>query len=266
MAESIFQERCNVLSLFGVGAFLLAVSDCTKGQSFYFPDDGERVTVSVKTQEDLELRSMDAVYRSSICTITNYTAAWVSYEVEGYNYISKQAEPGAEKDVYKTEFDIDGGGECKWKLSRLNFGVQYKYPERLAMNPLVVGDGDVTVLFEYDELPGDEQSASILGDFGIKEDYYLWVADRPERIPKMKVGLFAEEGTPHTYSVKGARSIYFQPRLHSDYVVYSSSVKAKGKGYDVVFTYPDGRVIEDGRVRPAFKRLGCIRLRSQCED
>lgn len=244
---------------------LLSAAGCATNKSFDFPQEGERVVIRVKAQQDLALRPMKAIYRSSICNFTNYTASWTPYERDGYNSIVKLGEPESEKGLYRAEFDIDGGGKCQWKLSNVTFGVRYKHPEKFGGDFQRTGAGGVTVVFDDNSAQRSAVYTTVPGDLEIKENYYLWVAERLVVNSRVNVGLLAEEGLFLSYRAKEARSIYFEPHLYADYITYSSMSKAKGKGYDVTFTYPDGSVIKDGRVRPDFRKLQCIRLPSACK-
>jgi hypothetical protein len=62
------------------------------------------------------------------------------------------------------------------------------------------------------------------------------------------------------YRALQARRVYFEPVLHSDFVLYSVQPKEKKEGNHTAFTYPDGSVIADGRWHPNFRKLQAIRL------
>jgi hypothetical protein len=53
--------------------------------------------------------------------------------------------------------------------------------------------------------------------------------------------------------------VFFKPVLHSDLITYSKEPTVKKKGNHHVFTYPDGRVISDGRLEPDLRILETIR-------
>ena len=57
--------------------------------------------------------------------------------------------------------------------------------------------------------------------------------------------------------------MYFEPILHSDFLVTSVEPKEKKKGNYTRFTYPDGSVVSDGRAEPNFRKLEAIRLAAE---
>lgn len=249
----------------GVMFVVFTTAGCARNTGFDFPENGDRVMVKVKLQEDLKLRPMKAIYRSSICTDTGYNSNLEPYDYDGYNNIVKSADQVDEGGVHFATFEVDGGGECQWRLSNLTFGVQYKTPERFGSGFLVVGAGGVIVAFDDNAPPLSMRSKIVEGDLEIEQDYYLWVRDRIDRKPRMTVGLFKDEGLSLSYKAKDARVIYFEPSLHSNYVAYSSMREGKSKGYTTLISYPDGSVVEARNGPPDFKKMECIRLPSECQ-
>lgn len=245
-------------------AFLPAMSTYGLDRSFEFSQGGGQIAVRVKLQSDLKLRQMKAIYRSTICTFLDYTASGVAYSRDGYNNSILQPYREGESDIYTAMLAVDGGGECQWKLSNLTFGVDYRYPERIGNDIQAAGAGGVTVVFDDNKPPRGGSHKAVDGDLSITEDYYLWVSDREGRRPRKNVGLFSNSGIYISYRVENARVIYFEPHLHSSYVVHSSFSEVKLKGSRSTFTYPDGSVAADGDIWPDFKRLQCIRLQSEC--
>lgn len=263
LSDYVWRGLMRSLIIFGC-TLLLAMPSHGLERGFDFSQGGDQIVVRVKLQEDLKLRQMKAIYRSRICTFLDYSASGVASERDGYNNTILQPYRDGESDNYKAILVIDGGGECQWKLSNLTFGVDYKYPERFGKDVQVAGAGGITVVFDDNQPQQGGSHRMVEGDLNIVEDYYLLVSDRPGRHPRINVGLTAEDGVYPSYKAKAARVINFEPRLHSSYVTYSSRPEVKAKGGHVKFTYPDGSVVADGRVRPDFKKLQCIRLPSEC--
>jgi hypothetical protein len=68
------------------------------------------------------------------------------------------------------------------------------------------------------------------------------------------------------YQALQARQVYFEPILHSDFVVYSAGPKIKKEGNHTVITYPDGSVEPDGRWGPNFRKLQAIRQAAESKQ
>ncbi|MDU9393618.1 hypothetical protein [Pseudomonas sp. zfem002] len=253
------------LTILGCALFF-AASSYGADRGFDFAHDGERIVVRINLQDDLKLRQMKAIYRSTVCTFSDYTASGVEYKRDGYNNTVLQPSQEGESDIYTAIVAADGGGACQWKLSNLTFGVDYKYPELFGSDFQVSGAGGVSVAFDDNRPQHGASHELVEGDLDIIEDYYLWVSDRAGWQPRKFVGLFSNNDIYLSYKAKHAKSIYFEPRLYSDYVVHSSFPEVKVKGSRSVFTYPDGSVVSDGSDSPDYNKLQCIRLASGCKD
>jgi hypothetical protein len=78
-----------------------------------------------------------------------------------------------------------------------------------------------------------------------------------------KISLSGEGPMYRMYRALQTRSVYFEPILHSDFVLHSSGPKIKKKGNYATYTYPDGSIFADGRSHPNFLRLQTIRLKAE---
>ncbi|MDQ0500029.1 hypothetical protein QF016_002665, partial [Pseudomonas marginalis] len=97
------------------------------------------------------------------------------------------------------------------------------------------------------------------GDLTIKKDYYPWVDEEFLGPYKKTVGLAGEGSIYLSYQALQARQVYFEPVIHSDFIVYSAGPKEKKEGNHTAFTYPDGSVVADGQSTPDFWKLQSLR-------
>ncbi len=63
-----------------------------------------------------------------------------------------------------------------------------------------------------------------------------------------------------------AKSIYFEPVLHSHFILYSVEPKELKEGRYTRFTFPDGSVVADGRPNSKFLILEAIRKAAEAEQ
>ena len=90
-------------------------------------------------------------------------------------------------------------------------------------------------------------------------DYYPWLSESFLGGYKKDISLAGEGNTHLMYRALLARKVYFEPVLHSNFVVRSTEPKEKKKGNHITFTYPDGSVLADGQYKPDFLKLQTIR-------
>ncbi|MNY43179.1 hypothetical protein D3C86_1781170 [compost metagenome] len=68
-----------------------------------------------------------------------------------------------------------------------------------------------------------------------------------------------------SYQALHAREVYFEPVLHSKFVVRSVGPQEKKKGNYATFTYPDGSVENVARATPRFQKLQAIRVAAESQ-
>ncbi|VVO89327.1 hypothetical protein PS850_02270 [Pseudomonas fluorescens] len=236
-----------------------SLSGCSQDYSLAPPADSEKVTVTVKLPKELEARSMQVVYRSTRCTFTDHTASGKSYQRDGYQSSNVEPIRQGQSDLYEAKLSMDGGGACKWRLSNVTFGVKYGDPTLFGENVTFGAGGGVTVILDHNNSPRGGADIKVEGNLTIKKDYYPWVDEEFWGPYKKTVSLAGEGDIYLTYQALEARQVYFEPVLHSDYVIYSAGPKVKKKGNYTAFTYPDGTTVADGKWHPNFLRLQTIR-------
>ncbi|NWA03807.1 hypothetical protein [Pseudomonas gingeri] len=245
-----------------LGLFV-SLSGCAKDYSLAPPPDSEQITVTVKVPKELEAETMNVMYRSSICKRITRGASGQRIELDGYRNVDMQPQRQGQSDLYEAKLPIDGGGKCQWRLSNVIFGVVYSNPTYFGENVTYGAGGGVVVMFDRNNSPRGGSGIKVDGDLTIKKDYYPWISEDFLGPYRKTVSLAGEGSIYVKYRALQARQVYFEPVLHSDFVLYSAGPKVKKKGNYTTFTYPDGSVFADGRWHPNFLRLQAIRLAAQ---
>ncbi|WP_268799179.1 hypothetical protein [Pseudomonas huanghezhanensis] len=253
------------LSISMVAVFTI-LSGCRQDHSLDPPADSEQITVTVKVPEELEAETMQVMYRSTLCTFINHDANGEPYTRDGYQQLELQPVRQGTTDLYQAKMAIDGGGACKWRLSNVTFGVAYAYPTRFGENVRYGAGGGVLVVFDHNNPSHGGVTWTVEGDLTIKKEYYPWVDEELLGRYKKTVSLAGEGKIYLGYKALNARSVYFEPVVHSDFVLYSKGPAVKKDGNFTSFTYPDGSVFADGRTHPNFRRLEAIRLATESKQ
>jgi hypothetical protein len=242
-----------------VCAMFFSLSGCRQDHSLAPPANSEKITVTVKLPKELKTETMWVMYRSPICKRVDYGASGQRTERDGHHSVYKELERQGQSDLYQVELPKDGGGACRWHLANVTFGVVYADPTRFGENVTSGGGGGVVVIFDYNDSPRGGADIKVEGDLTIKKDYYPWVDEEFLGPYKKTVGLAGEGSIYLSYQALQARQVYFEPVIHSDFIVYSAGPKEKKEGNHTVFTYPDGNVVADGQSTPDFWKLQSLR-------
>lgn len=237
----------------------VSLSGCAKDQSMAPPPGGELITVTVKVPKELVAETLQVVYRSTLCTFTDRSAFGESYKRDGYQSTDLQLVREGESDLHVAKLPIDGGGACQWRLSNVTFGVAYGDSTHFGENVTYGAGGGVVVIFDHNNSPRGGADIKVEGDLTIKKDYYPWLSEAFLGGYRKQISLAGEGDIYVMYQALQARQVYFEPLLHSGFLVTSVQPKVKKKGNHTSFTYPDGSVLTDGRSKPDFRRLQAIR-------
>jgi hypothetical protein len=119
------------------------------------------------------------------------------------------------------------------------------------------------VIFDHNNSPRGGADIKVDGDLMIKKDYYPWIKEHFIGGYSKRISLAGEGDIYLMYQALQARQVYFEPVLHSDFVVYSAGPKVKKEGNYTTITYPDGSFVADGRSGPNFRKLQAIRLSAE---
>jgi hypothetical protein len=99
----------------------------------------------------------------------------------------------------------------------------------------------------------------------VVKDLYPWIKESFISGYIKRLGLSGKDGGDYTYYAPQARNVYFEPVLHSGFVVTSVAPKKHVIGDFIEFHYPDGTVESDGRSEPDFEKLQKIRLDAEAK-
>ena len=240
---------------------LTSLSGCTKDYSLAPPADSEQITVTIKVPDQLKAETMLVVYRSKLCVFTDRNPSGVAYTSEGYQKADIQPERQGQSDLYVAKLPVDGGGACQWRISNVTFGVVYENPAQFGEGITHGTGGGVVVVFDYNKTLSSGSNLIINGDLKIKEEYYPWVDEVFLGRYINTINLLGGGHKYLRYQAIQARNIYFEPVLHSAFVLYSKGPKKKGNYTS--FTYPDGSIESDGRPTSKFLNLQLIRKASE---
>jgi hypothetical protein len=247
-------------------ALFISLSGCAKDRSLAPPADSEQMTITVKVPKELETETLKVMYRSAVCKYITHGAFGQRIELEGYHGIDVQLQRQGQSELYQAKLPIDGGGTCQWHLSNVRFGVAYGNPARFGENVTYGAGGGVVVMFDHNR-PSLSSGLPIKvdGDLTIRKDYYPWLSEAFLDGYRKQISLTGEGSIYLMYQALQARQVYFEPVLHSDFLVTSVQPKVKKKGNHTSFTYTDGSVVTDGRSKPDFRKLQAIRLAAEAK-
>ena len=240
-------------------ALFFGLSGCRQDYSLSPPADSEKITVTVKLPKELKTETMWVMYRSAICKRISSGASGQRIEQDGHHSVYKEFERQGLSDLYQVELPRDGGGACRWHLANVTFGVVYADPARFGENVIDGGGGGVVVIFDYNNSPRGGANIKVDGDLVLRKDYYPWLSEAFLGGYKKHISLAGEGEIYLMYQALKARTVYFEPTLHSAFTVFSTQPKEKKEGNHTSFTYPDGAVVADGRSQPDFLKLQSLR-------
>jgi hypothetical protein len=243
-----------------------SLSGCAKDYSLAPPANSQQITVTVKVPKELKARSMKVMYRSTLCTFTSRTASGVPYKRYGYQNADIEPIQRGQSDLYDAKLPIDGGGACQWRLSNVTFGVVYENPSQFGDGITYGAGGGVVVAFDSNKPSRSGPRIQVDGDLTIIKDYYPWVSETFLGQYTHRVSLIGEGDIYLGYQALQAKHVYFEPVLHSGFVLRSVEPKEKKKGNYTIFTLPDGRVLADGRPDTKFSKLQEIRMAAEAKQ
>lgn len=245
-------------------ALFFSLSGCGQDYNLAPPPDSEQMTVTVKIPKELKARTLEVMYRSSICKRIKTGSSGQRIEVEGYHGIYVQLQRQGQSDLYVAKLPKDGGGDCQWHLSNILFGVTYGAPTQFGGEVTSGTGGGVIVMFDHNRpLLSSGLPIKVEGDLTIRKDYYPWLHERFLGGYDKYVNLASEGSTYPMYQALRAREVYFEAFLYSDFLVTSEGAKAHKVSDFIKFTYPDGSVLSDSSNKPNFRKLQTIRLASE---
>lgn len=239
---------------------------CATDRSLVPNLSGEQITVTVKVPEALIAEEMQIVYRSKLCTFTDYTASGVPYKRDGYKSTNIQPVRHGLTDLYEAKLAIDGGGACQWRLSNVTFGVMYKDPTQFGDGVVYGAGGGIVVIFDHNDSGRGGADRKVEGDLIMRKDYYPWTHESFIGGYEKSVSLTGDGHIYSKYQATQARKVYFEPVLHSAFIARSVGPKVKREGNRTLYYYPDGSSSPVPQFRPNFRKLQSIRLAAEAKE
>uniref|UniRef100_A0A7C1XBF3 Lipoprotein n=1 Tax=Pseudomonas graminis TaxID=158627 RepID=A0A7C1XBF3_9PSED len=266
MSNATLYAKTTLLYL----ALLALISGCVKDYDVLTPPpDSEKVKIVMKVPAELEPKTLLAKYESTRCRMFVDLPTVSRMQFPGSNLQDSKFTRQGENNIYEAEVFVDGGGECEWQLDSIEFGVVYRIPNRFAKKVTAYYGGAVIVKFDGQHAPFNTVDQFIEGpDLIIVKDYYPWVREAYELgYYDKSVNLAKEYESYRTYRARDARNIFFEPVLHSDLVVTSTSPKKRFADEIVTttFRYPDGTEESNRELEPDFKKMQKIRLKPEAK-
>ena len=246
-----------------VCAVVFSLAGCGQDYSLNPPADSEKITVTVKLPKELKTEAMWVMYRSAKCKRVSRGASGQRTERDGHHSIYQEFERQGQSNLYKIELAKDGGGDCKWHLANVTFGVKYDNPKIFGEKTLSGGGGGVVVIFDRNNSPRGGANIKVDGDLVIKKDYYPWLSEVFLGGYRKHISLVGDGGIYLKYQALEARQVYFEPVLHGGFSIRSIQPKEKRQGNYTSYIYPDGTIAADGKRHPDFQRLQSIRLAAE---
>jgi len=226
--------------------------------------DTEAIMVVMKIPQELKPEKLEVMYRSTICKRVSPNSSGILRETNGFNSMDVVFVPYQTEGSYIAKAPIDGGGGCHWKLSNIAFSVAYLDTAQFGENISYQGGAGISVNFDGQNPRRSSGGAlKVEGDVHVIQDYYPWVDENFLGGYWRTVRLVADRNLYKTYNAFHARNVYFEPVLHSAFVVRSKSPLVKAEGNRTIFTYPDGTSRPEATGGPSFRKLQEIRLASE---
>ena len=251
----------------GLLVVLISMNGCGQDYSLSPPANSELITVTVKVPKELKTENMWVMYRSTTCKSITRGPSGQRDERDGHHSVYKEFQRQGQSDLYQIELPKDGGGACRWHLANVTFGVVYADPTRFGENVTAGAGAGVVVVFDHNNSPRGGTGRAVDGDLIIKKDYYPWISESFIGRYEKDVSLLGESRTYYlSYQALKAKAVFFEPILHSGFLVNSVGPKVKDKCNYAVFNYPDGSIERVARAQPDFRRLQAIRNAAENQE
>lgn len=92
------------------------------------------------------------------------------------------------------------------------------------------------------------------GDIHIENDYYPWIVEIYLHEPRNIINILGSQDV-YTYRSKDAKSISFEPVIHTEKPVKTIGIKGDSEDNRQKIIYPDGSVISDDTGEPDLDKI-----------
>ncbi|WP_261373507.1 hypothetical protein [Yersinia massiliensis] len=242
---------------------LLCTSGCTaKNRAISPPNENQWVDIEIKAPNNTEAFPIVAFYTSDECKKERYNVDMKLYQLKGTQARSINMEFDKISGNYRSKIPMNGGGQCKWRLSKVTLGIQYSRTEHLIKN----GGGQIGTAVGIKISLDDEGETD--GNYIITKDPLLLT---PTYYPVITEWHLTKEATDlsllgkrnfelYRINVVNKETVYIKliPILDESKVVRMIGPKIKKKGNHWRIEYPDGSVTSNGEVTPDFEKLSSM--------
>ncbi|CNI09283.1 hypothetical protein ABQG65_12425 [Yersinia alsatica] len=242
---------------------LLCTSGCVaKNNSISPPSDNQWVDVEIKAPNNTEAFPLVAFYTSDECKKERYNVDMKLYQLKGTQARNINMEIDKTSGNYRSQIPMDGGGQCKWRLSKVTLGIQYSRTEHLINN----GGGQIGTAVGIEVAFDDEGAKN--GDYilttnplSLTPTYYPIITQKylPSEITQLSL-LGKEAFESYRINIINNENVNIKlfPILDESKIVKKIGPKNRGVGNFFHIEYPDGSVTSNGEVTPDFEKLSSM--------
>ncbi|CFR13957.1 MULTISPECIES: hypothetical protein [Yersinia] len=242
---------------------LLCTSGCTaKNRAISPPNENQWVDIEIKAPNNTEAFPIVAFYTSDECKKERYNVDMKLYQLKGTQARNINMEIDKASGNYRSQIPMDGGGQCKWRLSKVTLGIQYSRIGHLIKN----GGGQIGTAVGIEVAFDDEGAKN--GDYilttsplSLTPTYYPIITKKylPSEITQLSL-LGKEVFESYRINVINDENIGIKlsPILDESKVVKKIGPKSIGVGNFFHIEYPDGSVTSNGEVTPDFEKLSSM--------
>lgn len=225
------------------------------------------VSLTVKVPKELEVTEMRVVYRSTTCTIRGYSlSSGERYERDGYQRMDVKPTQRGQTRLFEAKLPVNGGGPCRWQLSNVTFDVEYVDTSPFGEGIAPGYGAGMVVIFDDNGSPHGSWDFKVDGDLTVVRDYYPWFHESFLGGHRKSISLTTNGHFYLMYKAPHARSIYFEPILHSNFLTRSVGPKVKQSGNRTIFYYPDGSSSFETHTKPNHAKLQAIRMAAEAQQ
>lgn len=242
---------------------VILLSGCVgRNRAISPPSDNQWVDIEIKAPKNTKAALLAAFYTSDKCKKERYNTDMEIYLVSGTqtNYVNMDFDKISGN--YKSKIPVDGGGQCKWRLSKVTFGIQYSRTGHLIKN----GGGQIGTAVGIEVAFDDEGAKN--GDYilttsplSLTPTYYPIITKKylPSEITQLSL-LGKEAFESYRINVINDENIGIKlsPILDESKIVKKIGPKSIGVGNFFHIEYPDGSVTSNGEVTPDFEKLSSM--------
>lgn len=222
------------------------------------PADSERLTVSFRVPEGVTLLPLGGLYESSECTNTNFTAGGHTYQADATTGVSLPFVSQGAGNLMSVSIAKDGGGRCRWKLSRVDVSFRLSDDFPLSKGKKVF---DANYLFEFRDWGivntyGTGTAKNVSGDLDIKTDFFPMVFIShlfKETTLELFGGDTAYAKWSRRYRLLDTKNISINPIVHFRKVVTLESPNPPPG--NITALYPDGSRDDIPGIIPDYNKL-----------